>query len=135
MLAAECEGVVVPAPGLLGVPVDHAGHLLVQDAVVDVGLLRVQVFVEGCADHAVSVYGYAELFCRLANVRVVSQWLHAYFLSPPSCEKMRRLPPFSTNFLRSSISVGEKGSLGPATTKRPAFLTFSYSTASLLSPI
>ena len=48
---------------------------------------------------------------------------------------MRRLPPLSTYRFKSSIYEGAKWSLGQAMTKRLAFLIFSKSMTSLLSPI
>ena len=135
VVAAEHEGVVLPALGLLGVPVDDSGDFFGEDPVVDVGLLGVEVFVKGSADHAVRVNHHSELFGHLAQVGVVPGSGIAYFRSPPSWERTRRLPPLSTYFLRSSTSEGAKRSLGAARTKRWAFLILSKSMESLLSPI
>jgi hypothetical protein len=133
--AAEHEAVVALALGLLGVAVGDAGDFLVEDAVVDVGLLGVEVLVEGGPDDAVGVDDDAELLGDFGDVGVVPAWAGGYLRSPPSWEKMRRLPPFSTKRLRSSISVGVKVSFGAPTISRCAFLIFSKSIASLFSPI
>ena len=59
--SAHHEGVVLSAFGFFGVAVDDSGHFFVEDAVVDVGFFRVEVFIEGGADDAIGVYGDAEL--------------------------------------------------------------------------
>jgi hypothetical protein len=133
--AAQHEAVVALPLGLLGVAVGDTGDLLVEDAVVDVGLLGVEVFIEGGPDDAVGVDDDSELLGDFGDVGVVPGWGGGYLRSPPSWEKMRRLPPFSTNRFRSSISVGVKVSLGAPTMNRFAFLIFSKSMASLFRPI
>ena len=93
----------MPALGLLRIPVDNSGHLFVQDAVVNVGLLGVEVLVKRCANHAVIIDGNAVLLCQGVKVGSVSELKEKYFLSPPSLAKIKSLPPFSTSFLRSEI--------------------------------
>lgn len=124
-MATHHEGVVLATLGFLGVAVDDSRDLLVEDAVVDVGLLGVEVFVEGGPDHAVRVDGHSKLLGDVVEVGIVPEWFVGYLRSPPSWERAKRLPPFSTYFLRSSISDGEKASWGAANTSRWAFLIFS----------
>lgn len=50
---AHHEGIVVPTFWLFGIPVDHSGHFLVEDAVMDVCFFRVEVFVKRSSDNAV----------------------------------------------------------------------------------
>ncbi len=121
--------------GFFGVTVDNSGDFFIEDAVVDIGLLGVEVLVEGGADDTIAIDGDSKLFGDFADVGVVPACEECYLRSPPSCASTSRLPPFSTYFLRSSISVGVKLSLGAAMTKSVAFLIFSKSTASLFNPI
>ena len=111
--------------GLLGVAIDDSSDLLIEDAVVDVGLLRVEVFVEGGPDDAVRVDSNSKLLGDVVEISVVPEWFVEYLRSPPSWESAKRLPPFSTYFLRSSTSEGEKASWGAAIISRWAFFIFS----------
>ena len=81
---AHYESVVVTSLRLFGVSIDNSGNLLIEDAVVDVGLLGVEVFVERGADDAVRVYRDTKLFCGLADVGVVPRCGRRYLRSPPS---------------------------------------------------
>lgn len=58
--------------GLFCVAIDDSGDFFVEDAVVDVGLLGVEVFVEGGSDHAVGVDPDPELLGDLADVGRIS---------------------------------------------------------------
>lgn len=80
--------------GLFCVAVDDSGNFFVEDTIVDVGLLGVEVFVEGGSDHAVGVNPDAELLGDLADVGGISGSRGGYLRSPPSWERTRRLPPF-----------------------------------------
>lgn len=133
--ASQHKTVITFTLRLLGVAIRYSGDFLVEDAVMDVGLFGVEVFIEGGPDDAVGVDGYSELLSDFGDIGIVPGWEGGYLRSPPSCEKTSRLPPFSTNRLRSSISVGVKVSLGAAMMKRWAFLIFSKSMVSLLRPI
>jgi len=88
---------------LLRIAIYDSGHFLIEDSVVDIGLFGMEVFVKRRTNHTIGVNCYSKLFSSFAYVCVVSILNQFYFLSPPSCENTRRLPPFSTNFLRSSI--------------------------------
>ena len=91
---------------LLGIAINDSGYLLIEDSVVVISLFGMEVFVKRRTDYTIGVNSDSKLFSSFAYVCVVSILNQFYFLSPPSCENTRRLPPFSTNFLRSSISVG-----------------------------
>lgn len=72
------------ALGLFCVAVDDSGDFFVEDAVVNVGLLGVKVFVEGGSDHAVRVDPDPELLGDLADVGRISGSRGGYLRSPPS---------------------------------------------------
>ena len=57
--------------GFLRVAVDDPGHLLVENAVVDVGFLGVEIFVKRCPDDAVGINGHSELLGDLGQIGVV----------------------------------------------------------------
>ena len=57
--------------GFLCVAVDDPGHLLVENAVVDVGFLGVEIFVKRCSDDAVRINGHSELLGDLGQIGVV----------------------------------------------------------------
>ena len=95
-----------------------------------------KIFVERSSYNAIIINGDTKLLCKFIQVCSVSfLTLINYFLSPPSLAKTKTFPPFSMSFFMSAISLGAKCSLGPPTTNKCAFLTFSKSTDSLLSPI
>lgn len=97
------KSIVVSPFGLLRISIYDSSNFFIENSIVDVGLFWMEVFVKRCADHTVRVDCDTKLLCCFAYVCIVSILKIAYFLSPPSCENMRRLPPFSTSFLRSSI--------------------------------
>lgn len=119
------KSIIVSALWLLRIAIYDSSDFLVQDSVVNIGLFWMKVFIKRSADNTVRVDCNTKLLCSFAYVCIISILKHNYFLSPPSCEKMSKLPPFSTSFLRSSISVGVNWSLGAATMKRLAFLILS----------
>lgn len=58
--------------GFLRIAVDDSHDLLVEDAVVDVGLLRMEVLIERCANHTIAVGGDSETLEEGIDVGVVS---------------------------------------------------------------
>lgn len=59
--AAKHKAIIASALGLLGVAISHSGDLLIEDAIVDVGLFGVEVFVKRSSDDAIRVHNYAKL--------------------------------------------------------------------------
>ena len=60
--SSQCKTIIASAFGLLCIAISNSGDFFVQDAVMDVGFLRMEVFIEGGADHAIRVYDDSELF-------------------------------------------------------------------------
>lgn len=119
------KSVIMSTLRLLGIAINDSSHLLIENSVVNVSLFRMEVFIKRRTNHTVRVDCDSKLFSSFAYVCIVSILNLSYFLSPPSWDRTRRLPPFSTNFFKSSISVGVNWSLGAATMKRFAFLILS----------
>lgn len=66
--ASKHKHVFVTPLRLLGVSVYYSGHLLIQDAVVDVSLFGVEILVERRPDDTVVVDGYSVLLGQLVEV-------------------------------------------------------------------
>lgn len=70
--ATQHETVIAFPLGFLGVAIGDSGDFLVEDAVVNVGLFGVEVFIEGGPDDAVGVDDYSELLGDLGDIGIVS---------------------------------------------------------------
>lgn len=60
--SAQHETVIASAFGLLGIAISHSSDFFIQNAVMDVGFLRMEVFVKRGADYAIGVYHDSKLF-------------------------------------------------------------------------
>jgi len=101
--ASHHKRIVMSTFWLLRIAIYDPSHFLVEYTVVNIGLFWVEIFVKRSTNYTVRVNCDTKLLCSFAYVCIISISKSEYFLSPPSCEKMSRLPPFSTSFLRSSI--------------------------------
>lgn len=71
--SSQHETIIASAFGLLGIAISNSSDFFIQDAVMDVGFLRMEVFIERCADYAIRVYDDSELFGDFWDVAVVSK--------------------------------------------------------------
>lgn len=71
--SSQHESIIASAFGLLGIAISNSSDFFIQDAVMDVGFLRMEVFIERCADYAIRVYDDSELFGDFWDVAVVSK--------------------------------------------------------------
>lgn len=71
--ASHHESVVMPAFGFFGVSVYDSSDLLVEDAVMNVCLFGMEIFIKRRSDNTVRVDGYTKLFSSFTNVSVISE--------------------------------------------------------------
>lgn len=69
--ASKHETIITLTLRLLGISICHSGDFLIEDAVVDVGLFGVEVFIEGGPDDTVRVDDYSELLSHLRDIGIV----------------------------------------------------------------
>ena len=60
--SSQHETIVASAFGFLSIAISNSSDFFIQDAVMDVGFLRMEIFIEGGADYAIRVYDDSELF-------------------------------------------------------------------------
>ena len=59
--------------GFLCISINNSSNFFIEDAVVDVGFFRMEIFIKGSADNTVRIDSDAKLFSNFADVCIVSR--------------------------------------------------------------